>query len=385
MPQPTALVIGGTGPTGPYVIDGLLARGFKVTMLNRGLHDSFMVPAEVDRLHADAFSIDTVADALGSRTFDLGLVMYGRLREIARLLVGRVGQLVTVGGNVVYEGYGTPTNLRPVGLPVPAREDIALSSTVPGPTTNTKIARIVETEQVVFETHPTAAHFRYPQIYGPRQLIPREWMIVRRILDGRRRIILPDGGHTLRAAAFCQNAAATLLSGVDQPEKAAGQAFNVSDDWTPTLRQVVEMIADAMDVTVEVAGMPHAIATPARPFLVYADEFHRHTPNDKARYTLGHVNPVTVQDGVRQTVDWLLKNRPDDAAFSTQSGDPFNYAAEDALLAHWDSLIETARPTAEAADPGYVDRYNAAFDATGRPQQWVLTTRPPVEAPEESR
>lgn len=32
-----ALIIGGTGPTGPHIIRGLLDRGYDVTMLNRGV------------------------------------------------------------------------------------------------------------------------------------------------------------------------------------------------------------------------------------------------------------------------------------------------------------------------------------------------------------
>ena len=75
------------------------------------------------------------------------------------------------------------------------------------------MARIVETEELVFSLHPSATHLRYPLIYGPNQLLPREWLIVRRILDGRPHIILPDGGLTLRTAAFTENAAHALLIG----------------------------------------------------------------------------------------------------------------------------------------------------------------------------
>ena len=31
----TALVVGGTGPTGPYIVNGLLKRGYEVTVLHR--------------------------------------------------------------------------------------------------------------------------------------------------------------------------------------------------------------------------------------------------------------------------------------------------------------------------------------------------------------
>ena len=45
-----ALLVGGTGPTGPHIIRGLLARGYDVTMLNRGSRDSDAIPPEVERL-----------------------------------------------------------------------------------------------------------------------------------------------------------------------------------------------------------------------------------------------------------------------------------------------------------------------------------------------
>ena len=71
----------------------------------------------------------------------------------------------------------------PPGLPVPVAEDAPSSSTIP--TDDEKGYRIVRTEQAVFAAHPNAAHFRYPYVYGPHQLAPREWSVVRRILDGR--------------------------------------------------------------------------------------------------------------------------------------------------------------------------------------------------------
>jgi nucleoside-diphosphate-sugar epimerase len=33
-----ALVIGGTGPTGPYVVEGLLQRDYEVTIMHGGFH-----------------------------------------------------------------------------------------------------------------------------------------------------------------------------------------------------------------------------------------------------------------------------------------------------------------------------------------------------------
>ena len=94
----TALVIGGTGPTGPYVVNGLLDRGFRVTILHTGRHETSLIGPEVEHIHSNPFDIERTADDLGDRTFDLAVIMYGRLRDLASLLRGRVNHFVSIGG-----------------------------------------------------------------------------------------------------------------------------------------------------------------------------------------------------------------------------------------------------------------------------------------------
>ena len=40
------LVIGGTGPTGPFIVNGLLERGHHVTIFHRGTHELDEIPDE---------------------------------------------------------------------------------------------------------------------------------------------------------------------------------------------------------------------------------------------------------------------------------------------------------------------------------------------------
>ena len=79
----TALVIGGTGPTGPYVVNGLVDRGFQVSILHTGRHETSLIGPEVEHIHTDPFDAQRTANDVGGRTFDLGVVMYGRLRDLA--------------------------------------------------------------------------------------------------------------------------------------------------------------------------------------------------------------------------------------------------------------------------------------------------------------
>ena len=58
-----ALIIGGTGFTGPYIVDGLLERGYQVTVLNRGVHPDDL-PPEVERIHTDPHWLEPLKEAL---------------------------------------------------------------------------------------------------------------------------------------------------------------------------------------------------------------------------------------------------------------------------------------------------------------------------------
>ena len=45
-----ACLSGGTGPTGPFIVNGLLERGYDVSVLNRGVHDTPEIPAHVEQV-----------------------------------------------------------------------------------------------------------------------------------------------------------------------------------------------------------------------------------------------------------------------------------------------------------------------------------------------
>ena len=49
-----ALVIGGTGPTGPRVVQGLLDRGYETTIYHRGFHETDALPEVQHHLHGNA-------------------------------------------------------------------------------------------------------------------------------------------------------------------------------------------------------------------------------------------------------------------------------------------------------------------------------------------
>ena len=66
-----ARVIGGTDPTGPFIVQGLRKRGYDVATFHRGTHEIPEIPADVEHIHGDPHSRETIDTAIASRSFDL--------------------------------------------------------------------------------------------------------------------------------------------------------------------------------------------------------------------------------------------------------------------------------------------------------------------------
>lgn len=359
MSEATALVIGGTGPTGPGLVNGLLAQGFKTAILHTGRHEVDTIPPQVEHIHTNPFKIDQLAAAVGDRTFDIVYSMYGRLRDIAPWFVGRTGKFVAVGGMPSYHGYAVPDLLWPPGLLVPTREEARRSDAQE----NEKTAKMVASEDLVFEHHPTATLFRYPLIYGPGQILPREWMVVRRVLDGRRRMIVADGGLTLRTAGYGPNVGHALARVADNLQIAAGKTYNVADEQCLTTAQTITVLADALDVEMELVSLPAALATPARPFLLAEHALHQQMSVDAIRFELGYRDPTPAVQALAITARYLRDNPVVRGSITEQRlQDPFDYASEDALIEAFLAATGSVAPLADAYDPDYRSRYAPGSD-----------------------
>ena len=345
------LVIGGTGPTGIPIVRRLVDGGHAVTILHRGTHERAETPLQVRHLHADPFDETSLRGALDGTTWDVIAAMYGRLRRIAALTAGRCGHFVSVGGVPAYRGWTDAWQHDPPGLPIPVGEDADL---VDDPVIDEKGYRIVRTEQAVFTAHPRAAHFRYPYLYGPYQPAPREWSIVRRILDGRRRIVVADDGLTIHHHCYSENSAAAVVRALVRPELSAGTIFNVGDEEALTIRQVVELCARALDAELEIVSMPYDLAVPAWPLLAQPLPTHRVLDLSRLHDQLGHHDVVPAREAVPSTARWLAANPPARGGIEEQVlTDPFDYAAEDALIASWLSARAMVSVPEFAVHPGW--------------------------------
>jgi nucleoside-diphosphate-sugar epimerase len=357
------LVIGGTGPTGIPIVRGLVDGGHQVTILHRGLHERPDTPPDVIHIHADPYDETALAGALGDSTWDAVVAMYGRLRRIAELTKGRCDHFVSVGGVPAYRGWTDPWQHDPPGLPVPVNENADL---VDRRGIDEKGYRIVRTEIAVYAAHPGAAHFRYPYMYGPHQPVPREWSIVRRVLDGRRRIIIADDGLTLHHHGYTENCAAAVLRGILHPELSAGTIFNVADAEVLTVRQVVELCSRALGADLEIVSMPFDLAIPAHPLMAQPLPTHRVLDLARLHDQLGHVDIVPARQAIGLTAKWLAANRPTPGGTEeTVLTDPFDYDAEDRLMDSWQAARALVKVPDFAIRPAYGLSYSGP---AGRPR-----------------
>lgn len=359
------LVIGGTGPTGPFIVNGLVERGHRVTILHSGRHEVDSLPPEsvVPHLHADAFDEAAFRDALGERHFDVVFAMYGRLRAIAQVLVGRTARLFSIGGIAVYEGFSDPEcDVFPRGVRIPAHEDGPLA----GPEAARKIRKIRESEEVVFEHHPNATHLRYPYIFGPHQILPREWPLIRRALDKRPYLILPDGGLSLMSSSFATNAAHAVLLAFDRESVSSGQIYNVADERQFDLQMVAQLVADELKHEWEILSLPHAVAYPAYPLLQNHSSSHRIVDAAKIRSELGYHDLVDPESALRETIRWQRDHLHGNAATIERNlQDPFDYAAEDALVARYRDFAAACEAVGFESRPGYSYGYYGPRDNPG--------------------
>lgn len=346
-----ALVVGGTGPTGPFLVKGLAQRGYAVTILHRGTHEIPEIGPEVEHIHADPHFRETLDEALAHRRFDLVLATYGRIRFVAEATMGKTERFISIGGVPCYRGYYHTSANFPPGMPVPIPEEAPL---VENESEERFGYLIASTEREVMRCHPQAAIFRYPYVYGPYQLVPREWSIIRRIQDRRKFILLPDSGMALMTHGYAENLAHAVLLAVDQPQASAGQAYNCGDEVQFTMRQLVEVIARTMNHDLEIVNVPGGM-----PIRAGAQTPTHHGLVDifKVRNQLGYRDVVSTLEAVKRTIGWYLDHPLERGGdMERRLLDPFDYEAEDRWMSiakeyHRKLLEVEVRRTGPSAHP----------------------------------
>jgi len=243
------LVVGGTRFLGHELAWRLLAAGHQVTLFNRGtLPDSF--GARVERLRGDRTTAD-FARLLAGREWEAAVdfaAYDGRDGErAAEVLDGRVGHYVVVSTGQVYlvrEGRGP-------GAAIESDYDGPLMPEPPGAFDKGQWAygvgkrALEDALAAAWERRRfPSTRLRIPMVNGERDHFRRVERYLWRLLDGGP-ILLPGGGERRVRHVYSGSVVKLILSILGRRDTFGG-AWNLAQDETPTLRELLVLLARSL-------------------------------------------------------------------------------------------------------------------------------------------
>jgi nucleoside-diphosphate-sugar epimerase len=330
-----AFLLGGSGQCGLALVPRLLERGWEVVVGSRGERP---LPPGVAHVRVDR-DADDLGEAVGDADVVVDFVAYEpRHGEQLLSLRGRVRSLVVLSSVSVYaDAQGrTLDEARDVESFPDFRGRVTERVPTVGPGDATYSTKKVAIERALLgQRELPVTIIRPAAIHGPGSTFPREWYFAKRVLDGRRYVVLAGRGlgrfHTTATA----NLAELLWLAAERPGR---RVVNCADPDPPTVLEVARTVAAHLGHEwTEVLRPDHVYegvgATPwsvPRPFLFDTTE---------AEFELGYRPVTTWTASVGAAVDSAVeaaRDRPWLEAFPRVAqlmANDFDYAAEDEYVA----------------------------------------------------
>jgi nucleoside-diphosphate-sugar epimerase len=338
------LVIGGTGFIGPHVIRQLQAGGHRVAALHRGLRAGGL-PGEVEHIIGDGLQIRQHRANVERFAPDVLIHMIlssgAQAQALMQTLGGLVPRLVAVSSMDVYRAFAVTHGMEPGPLePLPLTEESRLRSKLHpySPETlksmrsmfewmDTEYDKIPVENAVMGDKQVPGTVLRLPMVYGPGDSLHRFYPIVKRIVDGRQRILFSEEIAAWRPPrGYVENVAAAIaLAAVS--EGSAGRIYNVAE-W-PAFSELewAQKIAVHMNWQGQFVVLP-AERTPKHLLAPGNAAQHWVVSSERLRRELGYREPVTLDEAIQRSIAWERAHPPADNIFYQ-----FDYSAEDAAAA----------------------------------------------------
>jgi nucleoside-diphosphate-sugar epimerase len=322
-----ALILGGTGMIGTATARHLVADGWEVDVTGRD--PAHHTVAEARFVRADRAAPDQLRAAVGDGV-DLLVDCICYTAEAARTLVplaGHATSTVMISSKAVYvdaAGNHSNSDVEPdFGGPIPEtqptvrpREDIDYDSR------EGYGANKVAAEHVLRDSGLPITIVRPSRVYGSGADRPREWALVKRILDRRPVLLLADRGAGTVHPTAAGNIAALVAAAAAHP---GARILNSADPDAPSALEISRIIARQLGHTWDevlldddsLGAHPWQTAHPVILDLTAAAEIGYRPVGDYAMM-------------VAEEVDWLVRtgSAGDEAYFERF----FDYAAEDAYV-----------------------------------------------------
>jgi nucleoside-diphosphate-sugar epimerase len=236
----------------------LLAAGHRVTLFNRGrLQDT--LGDRVERLRGDRTTED-FGRLVGSRSFDAAVDFAAFQGEDGRsavaALAGRVGHYVVISTGQVY--------LVREGCPKPAREGDYAGPLMEQPEDaydrgqwdygmGKRALEDALADAWVSRRFP-CTRLRIPMVNGERDHFRRLERYLWRMLDGGP-LLLPEGGDRVTRHVY-SGAVVKAILGLLGRKETFGQAYNLAQEETPTLRELLSKTAELLGARPRLVDVP---------------------------------------------------------------------------------------------------------------------------------
>jgi len=299
-----------------------LADGHQVVLLNRGSRPQPWEGDPLPEIHCDRNDAALLAASVAQEQFDAVIDMILYNAEQAQGAVAAFKEICKHYFMLSTRSVYVSDVTSPIreGDPLETNSDLAYGYH--------KAQAELVLQQAWREQGFPATILRLPAVYGEYDYQIRERYFIKRLLDKRSRILLPDGGAGVNQREYAGNIAAQLCFLLHKPES-IGEIYNSGHAKVQTYRSLVETAMRVMEQPAELWSAPTSLF-PAMPDLA-APRIHIQSTGKLE--ALGWVERYSIAEGLSRTISWL-RDEPDEILPSHRNKEKhFDYALEDEIIA----------------------------------------------------
>jgi len=303
------LIIGGTRFLGLAIAEPFIAKGYEVYEMNRGTRPSIKGVAE--QIICDKNDRETFAQVLNRYRWDI-IIDTILTDEDLEFVVAQIGDNV---GHFIHTGslgvYGEAKQIPAIeSQPIQEYEGEYVVF-------NYKITQDQVIMQAFQEHKFPGTILRMSYIYGAGDKLLDGWGgrsdEFFQMMRDNKKIVLPNDGRALLHPGHVKDLGRAFLHAAEHPES-IGQIYNIGGSYALMMKDYIAIIADVMEVKLDVEYAPLAEVVKLYPGIVnergmkFACQ-HMCGSITKAERELDWRPEISLQAGIRENIEWMKEQK----------------------------------------------------------------------------
>lgn len=248
------LIIGGTGFISSRIAEKLLAKGYTLSLLNRGKTKKALPDDPKLRIvHGDRNDKNILSELTSKNKFDVvyDMIAYDEndsqtAFDVFKNKIGRFIHCSTISVYMLQKDVQIPVTEDQINLPLmkefkrsPFGWDYGINK--------------IKCEDVLWQNHDEKSFpvtmLRPTYVSGPKDPARRDWFWIERILDGKP-LLVPDDGNFRFQQVYIEDATDAFCK-VIETDKSIGEAYNVAGEESFTLNEYLARLMKLLGRSVE--------------------------------------------------------------------------------------------------------------------------------------